>query len=383
MPNQTGTAMSIRDRFPIFSEKTYLNSCSQGALSIDVIQAYQQYLQDWQELGSPWELWVDKLEDARHAFAGLINADADEIAVTASVSGAVASLASALDFSGPRNRIVGTDFDFPTTAQIWHAHERRGAEVVHVPAAGNILPLEGFVDAIDERTLLVSVPHVCYRNGSLADVASIIEIAHAKGALVMLDAYQSLGTMPLDMAKLDVDILTGGVLKYLIASPGMGYLYVRKELLSQLDPTATGWFAQANIFAMDIYAHAPSPSARRYEGGTPPVPCLYAAAAGMKLVRAVGLEKIQRHIRMITDAIKREAMQRGFNIASPIDPQRHGALVALRSHKVDLLVKWLAEEQIIVSSRDDNLRISPHMYNNLADVETLMAALVKHRDLLV
>ena len=375
--------MPLRNHFPIFSEKVYLNSCSQGALSVDVSQAYRQYLRDWQELGSPWELWVDKLEDTRHAFAGLINANADEIAVTASVSDAVASLAGALDFSGPRNKIVGTDFDFPTTAQIWHAQAARGAQVVHVAAAGNILPPERFADAIDERTLLVSVPHVCYRNGSLADVASIVEIAHAKGALVLLDAYQSLGTMPLDVAELNVDFLTAGVLKYLLGSPGLGYLYVHKAQLAGLDPTTTGWFAQADIFAMDIYAHTPSPTARRFEGGTPPVPCLYATPVGIRLVQEVGLAQIQNHVRTITDAIKHEAMRRGFNIASPVDPMRHGALVALRSHKVDLLVKWLADEGIIVSSRDDNLRISPHFYNNLEDVERLMAALAKHKSLLV
>jgi selenocysteine lyase/cysteine desulfurase len=375
--------MSIRDHFPIFKKKSYINSCSQGALSVDVIEAYKRYLADWQEKGSPWDLWVERGEAARHAFSGLVNARPNEVAVTTSVSAGVSALASALTFSDERNKIVVTDFAFPTTAQIWHAQEKRGAQVVHVPAAGNILPLSHFEDAIDERTLLVSLSHVCYRNGSKVDVPAVVEIAHRKGALVMLDSYQTLGTMPIDVKKLKVDFLVGGVLKYLVASAGLAFLYVRQGLVPQLIPTRMGWFSQANIYAMDIHANTPSPTARRFESGTPPVPNIYAAVAGMKLIRSVGLETIESHIREMTGAIKEGAMRRGFNLVSPVDPKKHGALIALKSHKVDLLAKWLEEDGVIVSSRDDNLRISPHIYNNLSDVNKLMDCLTKHRELLV
>src|SRR5215212_4662096 len=136
--------MSLRERFPIFQKKIYLNSCSQGALSIDVQLAYARYLADWEEQGSPWELWVEQLEATRHAFSTLINSEADEIAVTTSVSAGISALASALDFSGPRKKIVVSDFEFPTVGQIWHAQEQRGAQVVHVPAAGNSVPVEYF-----------------------------------------------------------------------------------------------------------------------------------------------------------------------------------------------------------------------------------------------
>lgn len=375
--------MSIREHFPIFKKASYMNSCSQGALSVDVIESYKRYLADWQEKGSPWELWVERGEAARHAFAGLVNARPNEVAVTTSVSASVSALASALDFSGERNQIVVTDFAFPTTAQIWHAQEKRGARVVHVAAAGNSLPLSRFEDAIDDRTLLVSLSHVCYRNGSKVDVPAVVEIAHRKGALVMLDSYQALGTMPIDVKALKVDFLVGGVLKYLLASAGLAYLYVRQGLVPKLTPTSMGWFSQANIFAMDVYANTPSPTARRFESGTPPVPNIYAAVAGMKLIRSIGLGAIESHIQEITGAIKEGAMRRGFNLVTPVDPKKHGALIALRSHKVDLLVKWLEEGGVIVSSRDDNLRISPHIYNNLSDVNRLMDCLSKHRELLV
>jgi selenocysteine lyase/cysteine desulfurase len=158
---------------------------------------------------------------------------------------------------------------------------------------------------------------------------------------------------------------------------------VRKELLPKLNPTITGWFAQANIFAMDIYGYTPSPTARKFESGTPSVPNIYAALAGIKLIQSVGLETIESHLQEITGAIKAGAMKRGFNLVSPVKPEQHGALITLRSHKVDLLVKWLEKDGVITSSRDDNLRISPHIYNNLDDVNKLMDCLTKYKELLV
>jgi selenocysteine lyase/cysteine desulfurase len=375
--------MTIRDRFPILQKKVYLNSCSQGALSVEVKQAYETYLHDWDEKGSPWEVWVERMEAARQAFASLVNAEANEVAVCTSVSAGVSALASGLDFSGERNKVVISDFEFPTIGQIWHAQEQRGAKVVHVPAAGNIIPTERFAEAIDERTKLVSITHICFRNGSRLDVPTIIELAHRKGALVLLDSYQALGTFPIDVKALKVDFLAGGTLKYLLASSGLAYLYVRKELLPSLQPTTIGWFSQANIFAMDIYANTPSPTARRFEAGSPPVPNIYAGVAGIKLIQSIGLEKIEAHIREMTGAIKEGAMRRGFNLVTPVDPARHGALITLRSHNGAMLVKRLEEGGIVTSSRDNNLRISPHIYNNFADVNRLMDCLTAHKELLV
>jgi len=375
--------MPIRDRFPIFQNKVYLNSCSQGALSIDVQQAYQAYLRDWEEQGSPWELWVERLEAARAAFARLVNAEPDEIAVTTSVSAGVSALASALQFTGQRNKIVVSDFEFPTVAQVWHAQEQRGARVWHVPPSGNTIPIERFAEAIDERTALVSITHVCFRNGSRLDVPAIVELAHRRGARVLLDSYQTLGTLPVDVKALQVDFLVSGVLKYLLSSAGLAFLYVRKELLEHLQPTCMGWFSQADIFAMDVYANTPSPTARRFESGTPPVPNIYAALAGIGLVQSVGLSRVEAHVQELTAAIKEGAQQRGFTLVTPTDPNKHGALITLRSRDVNLLVSQLKQDGIITSSRDDNLRISPHIYNNLEDVERLMDGLAKHQQLLL
>jgi selenocysteine lyase/cysteine desulfurase len=375
--------MSIRDRFPILASKTYLNSCSQGALSTDVIEAYQRYLDDWQEKGSPWELWVDLQESMRQEIAGLLGASTDEVALTTSASAGLNSLASAFDFEdGGRNRVVISDYEFPTVAQIWHAQRRRGAEVVHVPATGDDIPPERFEEHIDERTKLVSITHVCFRNGSKLDVPAIVDIAHRNGALVLLDGYQSVGSMQVDVRELGVDFLIGGTLKYLLASAGLAYLYVREDLIGSLAPTSAGWFSQADIFAMDIRANTPSPTARRFEAGTPPVPSIYAGLAGVRRIREIGLDVVERTVAEVTGEITARAQARGLPLVSPVDPDRHGALVTLRSKDVTTLVKRLAQEDIITSSRDDNLRISPHVYNDRTDVDRLFDALHRHRELL-
>ena len=382
-PGSASDAASFRALFPIFQTKTYLNSCSQGALSTNVRDAYNSYLEDWNDEGSPWEYWVERNETAREAFAGLVNAESDEIAVMTSLSAAVSALASAMDYHGERDKIVVSDYEFPTVAQIWHAQERRGARIEHVPTAGNIVPVESFEQVIDERTALVSITHVSYRSGSRQDVEAIVELAHERGALVLLDSYQALGSFPIDVKDLKVDFLVGGVLKYLLASPGLAFMYTRKDLLPYLHPTVMGWFSQANIFAMDIYANTPSHSARKFESGTPPIPNIYAAIAGIKLIQSVGLGKIESHLQDLTGALKEGAMRRGFNLVSPVDPKRHGAMITLRSHKVDLLVDRMSEDDIIVSKRDDNLRISLHYYNNLRDIDLVLDSLTKHKELLV
>ncbi|HEY3232219.1 MAG TPA: aminotransferase class V-fold PLP-dependent enzyme, partial [Roseiflexaceae bacterium] len=196
-----------RSRFPIFEQQTYINSCSQGALSLDVRAAYDAYLADWDAKGSPWEYWVERGEAARGAFARLINAKPAEVAVMTSVSAGVSALASCLDFRGRRNKIVVSDFAFPTVGQISHAQELRGARIAHVPVAGATISYEAFERAIDEETALVALSHVSFRTGARQDVAAVTHLAHRHGALVLLDSYQTLGTLSIDVRQLGVDFL--------------------------------------------------------------------------------------------------------------------------------------------------------------------------------
>src|SRR5436309_6526021 len=224
----------IRHRFPIFERLCYINSCSQGALSDAVRESYENYLRDWDEKGAPWEYWVERTEAARAAFARLINADPDEIAVTTSLSAGVSALASGLRFAR-RSKVVLTDWEFPTIGQIWHAQEARGARVSHVPAADDgTIPLDHFDRAIDDDTLIVAITHVCYRNGAMMDVPAVVELAHERGAFVLLDAFQSVGSLPVDVRELDVDFLGAGVLKYLLGSAGLGFFYCRRDLVERV-----------------------------------------------------------------------------------------------------------------------------------------------------
>jgi selenocysteine lyase/cysteine desulfurase len=373
----------IRHRFPIFDRLVYINSCSQGALSDAVREAYARYLADWDQHGAPWEYWVDQLEAARRSVAGLINSAEDEVAVTTSVSAGVSALASGLDFENGRDKVVVSDFEFPTIGQIWHAQERRGARVVHVPAEPDAtIPLERFDAAIDEETALVSVTHVCFRNGSRNDVAGVIELAHERGALVLLDAYQSVGSIPVDVRALDCDFLAAGVLKYLLGSAGLGFFYCRRELVEEIEPTATGWFADSNIFEMDIRDYSPAATARRFEAGTPPIPAIYAGIAGIELMREIGIEETEAHVRELNALLIAGLDELGARVVTPRPPAHRGALVCVASTDVQRLVGVLAEAGVVTSSRDDNLRISAHCYNTAEDVSTVLDLLARNRSLL-
>jgi len=318
----------------------------------------------------------------RTAFARLINAKPAEIAVMTSVSAAVSALLSALSFHSQRGKIVVADFAFPTVGQLAHAQELRGAQIVHVPIAGNTIPYEAFEQAIDEQTALVALSQISFRTGARQDVAAVTHLAHRRGALVLLDSYQALGSFPIDVRQLDVDFLVGGTLKYLLSSAGLAFLYARADLVPHLKPTAIGWFSQADIFAMDIYHNDPARDARRFESGTPPVPNIYAGLAGVQFVERIGVEAIEAHVRELTDHLIGGAMRAGFNVVTPLQPSRRGALVTIKSRDVRALVGRLATHSIITSHREHNLRISPHFYNNHQDIERVLEALRANKELM-
>jgi selenocysteine lyase/cysteine desulfurase len=372
----------IRHRFPIFRNRIYINSCSQGALSDSVREAYERYLEDWDERGAPWDYWVEKSEDARLAFAGLVNADPDEVAVTTSVSAGLSAIATGLRYAR-RSKIVTTDWEFPTVGQIWHAQELRGARVVHVEAdADGTIPLERFEREIDDDTAIVSVTHVCYRNGARVDVKDVARIAHERGALVVLDAYQSAGSLPLDVRELDVDFLAAGVLKYLLGSAGLAFLYARREVVERVWPTATGWFADKNIFEMDHRDYSPAPTASRFQSGTPPIPAIYAGVAGIELMQEIGVADTRKHVNALNVRLLEGLDELGARVATPRRPKRRGALVCVGSTDAPELVRALGREGIVTSDRDSNLRISAHAYNSVDDVDELLAALQRHKKLL-
>jgi selenocysteine lyase/cysteine desulfurase len=375
-------AERCRHRFPIFERQIYINSCSQGALSDSVRTAYERYLDDWNEKGAPWEYWVERQEAARSAFAELVNAGLDEIAVTTSLSAGVSALASGLRFAR-RSKVVLTDWEFPTIGQIWHAQESRGARVAHVAAAPDgTIPLDHFERVIDDDTLIVSITHVCYRNGAMIDVPAVVQLAHERGALVLLDAFQSVGSLPVDVQELGVDFLGAGVLKYLLGSAGLGFLYCRRDLVGRVWPTQTGWFADENIFAMDHTDYSPAATAARFQSGTPPVPSIYAGIAGIRLMQEIGIAETREHVLALNARLLDGLHELAASVVTPRAPERRGALVCVKSTDANELVAVLAREGIVTSERDGNLRVSAHCYNTAEDVDAVLVSLQRHRDLL-
>ena len=370
------TVAACRERFPIFERLTYINSCSQGALSDSVRAAYDHYLTGWEERGAPWEYWVERAETARATFARFVGGQADDVAVTTSLSAGVSPLASAIDFT-KRPKVVISEFEFPTIGQIWHAQELRGAEVTIVPP-----DLDAFAAAIDEQTAVVSITAVCYRNGARLPVEEIAKLAHEKGALVVLDAYQAIGTYPLDVRELGVDVLAAGVLKYLLGSAGLGFMWLRPGLSERLLPTQTGWFADQNIFEMDISDYSPSPTARRFQSGTPPVPSIYAGIAGLELMEEIGVAETRVHVTALNERLIAGVDDLGGVVVTPRDPEQRGALVCIRSTDAPQLVAVLGEDGIVTSERDGNLRVSAHAYNTDEDIDAVLAGLARHRELL-
>jgi len=371
-----------RARFPVLERKTYLNSCSYGAMAVDVMEAFQRYIDDRMNKGCDWNYWVERNEAVRSSVATLLGANPDEVAVTTSASAGINALASALDFTGPRNKVVISDFEFPTNAQIWYAQELRGARVVRVAETDGYIPVEKFAETIDEETLIVAISQVCFRNGAKLDIPAIAEIARSKGALILMDGYQGLGATNFDVVAAGVDFVVGGMVKYLLGTAGIGFLYARESLIETLVPTVTGWFAAQDIFAMDTTRYDPSTTARRFESGTPPVVNTYAAEAGLAILQAQGMAAIEHRIGELTAAIKEAAREAGYSLATPEDPARHGPMIAIRAIDDAALVASLEADDIVTSCRDGNLRVSPHFYNNEQDIDVLFSALKQRRHLL-
>jgi selenocysteine lyase/cysteine desulfurase len=371
---------AIRSRFNIFQRKIYLNSCSQGALSDAVQHGMEDYIASWHEQGSPWETWVEQYEAARVAFAKFINAGPDEVAILTSASAAINSVASALSFKNRRKVVMG-EFEFPTMGHVWLAQRTRGADVSFVPAEGNHIPATNYEKMIDRDTLMVPLTHVCFKNGFRSEVGAVTQIAHHAGALVMLDDYQDCGTRPVDVKAMDLDFYVTGTLKYLLGPPGLAFMYVRKNLIQSLVPTITGWFAQTNTFAFDPQNLNLSPTARRFESGSPSVPNVYAAMPGFQLLQEIGMANVADHVSGLTQELLRSVAALDIRVKTPADSA--GPLVVLQANDSTLLVKKLAGNGIVASNRHDGLRISFHIYNTLDDVKAVVEVLKTNINLLV
>jgi selenocysteine lyase/cysteine desulfurase len=371
----------FRQRFPILREKTYLASCSQGALSPQVRAAVGAFLDSWDQEGNPWDAWVEESERLRAEFATLIGADPGEIAITFSASSALNAVVGALDLRR-RSRLLATDHDFPTVGQILLAQVQRGAAVDFVPERDGGIDAADVADSLDDRTALVAATHVAYRSGARLDVAAAARAAHDAGALFALDAYQSLGVQPVDVRAMDVDILIGGALKYLLGPAGVAFLYVRRELIETLSPLESGWFAQENPFAFDTWHLQYAPNANRFQSGSPPIPSVFGARAGLTLVQEVGVDATAAHVERLASRLIEGAVAAGYQVRTPPNTAARGPLVVLGTTDAERLAALLRDAGIVCAPRSGGLRCGFHFYNLEEDVDRLLDELARHRDLL-
>jgi kynureninase len=374
----TDPLLKFRPEFPILDTTTYLISNSLGAMPRGVYDSLHGYAETWATRGvRAWEeRWMGLAAEVGERIGDLMNAAKGSVTLQTNVTTCQAVVASCFDFSGPRNKVVYSDLNFPSVMYFWQAQESRGARVHMVKTDDGIhVPTERLLDAIDEKTLLVPVSHVIFRSAYINDAAAIIEKAHRVGAHVVLDTFQSLGTVPVDVQKLNVDFTCGGVLKWLCGGPGTAYLYVRPDLGSKLEPTFTGWIAHQNPFGFEVgpmrYADAPF----RFMNGTPNVPAMEAAIPGLKLVKDAGIANIRKKSQRQTALLMDLAGKHGWKVNSPRNPDQRGGTVSIDMPNSHEVCQELLKRDILVDWRPKaGVRMSPHFYNTDEEIERAIAA---------
>lgn len=367
---------ALRRGIPLLRHAIPMNNCSQAPLCAATAEAAQAFLESWNTRGMDWERWIDEVAQARATFARLINAEADEVAAVTSVSHAAQVVASSLSFAGDRRVIVASDAEFPTVGHVWRAHERLGAEVRWVPVRDGAPATADYASLVDEQVALVSATHAWFLNGARQDIAAVARLARSHGALTFVDAYQTVGTGPIDVRAADIDFLAGGTLKYAMGTPGVAFLWVRRELIPQLTPTVTGWFGRANPFAFDPHTLDWSATATRFEAGTPSIFSAYVSRAGMQLLLDTGLEAIGAWnatlaARLAEGGAARGLTQHGPGRSHPRSPTT-AFVVAGNAQAIE---RRLRDRGVIASARGPAIRLAPHFYNTLEDCDLALDAL--------
>ena len=380
-----------RERFPILADSTYLVTHSLGAMPEGVFGKLEAYARQWATRGvRSWsEGWWTSPVDVGNVLGKLMNAPEGTVVMHQNVSIIQSILASCFDLTDEpkRNKVVYTDQNFPTVMYVWEGVP--GARCVTVPTptsgeyAGIGVPTEALLEAIDEETLVVPISHVCFKSSYLQDAKAIIDRAHEVGALVVLDTYQSLGTVPVDVQALDVDIVCGGSVKWLCGGPGAGYLYVRPDIAKRLAPRITGWAAHAAPFAFELGEQRYADDMMKFLHGSPAVPSLYAATVGYETVLEVGVENIRAHSIALTEGLRADLLERGFAIPSHPDPAKRGGTLTVglaEDEDGPAFVAALEARGILVDHRPNaGIRVSPHFYTSADELAAFGAALTELR----
>jgi kynureninase len=368
--------LSYRSHFPTLERCTYLISNSLGAMPKGAAEDLAEYARTWTERGvRAWEeSWWGLAREVGDGIGALFGADPDTVSMHQNVTIAEAIVVSAFDWSGPRNGVVYTDMNFPSVRYLYDTFARSlGARVTEVRSPDGIgVPTEALLEAIDETTLLVPISHVLFRSSWIQDAEAVCRRAAEVGAHVVLDAFQSLGTVPVDAARWGCSFVVGGVLKWLCGGPGGAYLYVRPDLLRTLRPRLTGWMAHPRPFDFAAPPMEWVEGAYRFMNGTPNVPALYAAREGPRLVREVGVDAIRRKSMRQTALLVEAAGAEGWRVTAPADPARRGGTVAVDvPHAYEVKLELLRREVIVDYRPGAGIRISPHFYTS--DEECLRA----------
>lgn len=386
----TDPLLSYRSQFPILETSTYLISNSLGAMPRGVYDALKGYADTWANRGvRAWEeRWWMLAAEVGDEIGALMNAPRGSVSTHQNVTTCQQVVASCFDFSGRRNKVVYTDMNFPSVMYFWEAQRAQGAHVHMVKTDDGVtVPTERVLGAIDEQTLLVPISHVIFRSAYINDAEAIIEKAHRVGAHVVLDTFQSLGTVPVDVNALNVDFACGGVLKWLCGGPGVAYLYVRPDLGKKLEPRFTGWIAHQAPFDFETgpirYADPPY----RFMNGTPHVPSLEAARPGVKVIAEVGVKRIREKSKRQTSRLIELAEKRGWRVNTPRDPEKRGGTVSIEMPDAYDICRELLKRDVLVDYRPKaGVRMSPHFYNSDAELETAIRTvdeILKEREVAV
>ena len=366
---------AYRAEFPVASERTYLISASLGPLSRRSRALAEEHLDLWERLG-PEELWFEhglpQLQTCRERFATLIGARPEEVAIVPSVSVGLSSVASCLQFDA-RPKVVLSELDFPTNHYVWLAQERRGAKLDVAPSPDRIrVDPESLIDRIDAQTAIVNTNRVIFESSWVTDIAPIVSAARAHGALVVVDDFHGTGIVPLNVHELGVDVLVSGALKWLCGGQGIAFMYVRRDLIESLEPAVVGWFGTTDPFDFDRSALRLRSDARRFETGTYALPQAWTAAAGMEIILEAGVDRIRARSLRLTESVIRHADDAGLEVLSPRAAAQRGGLVRVRvpggRRRAESILHALFERDVVLDSRADCLRISPHFFNTEDDI---------------
>ena len=369
----TDPLLAFRAEFPILERTTYLVSNSLGAMPRGVPDRLAEYVDQWAELGvRAWaQGWWRMPVEVGDEIAPLIGADQGQVVMIPNVTMGQAMVLSALDYAAPRDTIVMTEMDFPSVRYVYERLATRlGARIVLVPSDDGVtVDTDRLIAAIDERTRLVAISHVLFRSAYVMDVERIARHAHAVGALVSLDAFHSVGVIPVDVERIGADFLTGGVLKWLCGGPGGCYLYVAPAVHERLAPALTGWQAHARPFAFEPEMEYAT-DAMRWLNGTPVIPALYAAIEGPRILRRAGIARIREKSVRQTSRLIELADARGYEVRAPRDPQRRGGTVAFDVPHGYEVAQYLLARDVLVDYRPNaGIRIAPHFYTSDAELD--------------